>query len=98
MDSFISIEVHNVKNKIWRNENNWYEFFALSSLLSYLKPKKIKNTKKYVKIKLSQNICQTDVINDDVIVKLSKFRIFCIFCLLWLKNTICKINLELRFT
>ena len=28
--------------------------------------------KKYVQIKLSQNICQNDMINDDVIIKFSK--------------------------
>ena len=51
----------------------------------YYHPKKrktIKNTKKYFKIKLSQNICQNDINNDDVIMKFSKFRIFCIFSLL----------------
>ena len=45
------------------------------------KQRTIQNTKKYVKIKLSQKICQNDIIND-IIIKFSKFRIFCIFSLL----------------
>ena len=75
------------------------DIILFSSLVSYLKIKnKKKNTKKYVKIKLSQNICQNDIINDDVIIKFSKFKIVCIFSLLGLENTICKINLRLRST
>ena len=35
--------------------------------------------KKYVQIKLSQNICQNDMINDDVIIKFSKCQNFLYF-------------------
>ena len=49
---------------------------------------------KYVTINLSQNICQTNIY-DDVIIKFSKFRIFCIFSLLQPEYTICKIKFDI---
>ena len=46
--------------------------FLAIIVLKNKKQLKMQKKKKYVQIKLSQNICQNDMINDDVIIKFSK--------------------------
>ena len=53
--------------------------FLAIIVLKNKKQLKMQNKKKYVQIKLSQNICQNDMINDDVIIKFSKCQNFLYF-------------------
>ena len=52
--------------------------FLAIIVLKNKKQLKMQKTK-YVQIKLSQNICQNDMINDDVIIKFSKCQNFLYF-------------------
>ena len=51
-------------------------FWFFLTIIILKNEKQLKIQKKFVKIKLSQNLCQNDIINDDVIIKFSKFRFF----------------------